>query len=73
MLSKVVIFKNAGSGKSTLARELVKQEGLADLDTLGWQRESPTLRCPIPDSNDPKPTHLRLRLRYIKLVQTKSE
>ena len=51
-LQKIVIFGNSGSGKSTLAKELSAKFNLPhlDLDTLAWNKHSPTTRRKITES-----------------------
>jgi adenylate kinase family enzyme len=53
-LSRIVIFGNSGSGKSTLAAALAREAGLEhlDLDTLAWDKASPTQRRSLIESRN---------------------
>ena len=51
-LRKIIVFGNSGAGKSTLSKELCANENLAhlDLDTLAFQKNSPTERKGVDES-----------------------
>ena len=53
-MSRIVIFGNSGSGKSTLAAALAREAGLEhlDLDTLAWDKASPTQRRSLIESRN---------------------
>ena len=48
-MSRIVIFGNSGSGNSTLAAALAREGGVEhlDLDTLAWNKMSPTQRTSL--------------------------
>jgi len=51
-LRKILVFGNSGAGKSTLSKKLCIDEHLAhlDLDTLAFNKKSPTQRREIEES-----------------------
>ena len=53
-MSRIVIFGNSGSGKSTLAAALAREASLEhlDLDTLAWDKASPTQRRSLIESRN---------------------
>ncbi len=53
-MSRIVILGNSGSGKSTLAAALAREAGLEhlDLDTLAWDKPSPTQRRSLIESRN---------------------
>jgi adenylate kinase family enzyme len=53
-MSRIVIFGNSGSGKSTLAAALAREAELEhlDLDTLAWDKASPTQRRSLIESRN---------------------
>jgi adenylate kinase family enzyme len=53
-MSRIVIFGNSGSGKSTLAAALARETRLEhlDLDTLAWDKASPTPRRSLIESRN---------------------
>ena len=53
-MSRIVIFENSGSGKSTLAAALAREASLEhlDLDTLAWDKASPTQRRSLIESRN---------------------
>ncbi|GAA3916488.1 shikimate kinase [Litoribacillus peritrichatus] len=66
-MQRVLVFGNSGSGKSTYAKRLKDTNGLAhlDLDSLAWQKESPTQRAPISVSQSEIKSFIQANPRWV--------